>query len=186
MPRRHRAGYTLLEVMIVLTVMAILSAMAVPRLSLGQFYVNAGMRTVQAALQQAQRLAVMRQTDVMVSFDTAGQRVRVVLDGNDNHVVDAGESVRWHALEDGTHFAVPPSGVVCTASAPVCGSAIASRDGYPTIYFHRDGAVSSDAEIYIRSYTPSVNDFRALLVTQATGRVDLYSYASGAWKRGSL
>ena len=181
-----RTGYTLIEVMLALSVMAILSAMALPRIGITRFYADEGMRTLQAALQQAQRTAVMRQSDVMVSFDTAGRRVRIVLDANDNHQVDPGESVRWHSLEDGTRFATPPAGIQCAGGTPVCGNNIASRDGFPTLFFHRDGAVSSDAEIYIRSYSQDVDDFRALAVAQATGRVELYTYGGGMWRRASL
>lgn len=185
MPNRSRSGYTLIELMVVLSFIAILTAMALPNVHASRFQVDAGMRRLQAVLQQAERSAVMRQTNVMVSVDTTGRRVRVLVDANNNGQTDAGESVRWQPLEDGIRFAAPPSGVACAATGPVCGNNIVVRDGYPTLVFRRDGAASSSAEIYIRSYRTTTDDFRALLLTQATGRVDLYRYGGGQWRRGS-
>lgn len=186
MPTRRRAGYTLLEVMIVLVVMSIVGAMAFPRVGIGRYQADAGMRTVQGVLQQGARMAVMRQSDVMVSVDTVGQRLRVVLDANDNHQVDPGESVRWHPLEEGARFATPPAGVACAAAAPVCGSNLLQRDGMPTIVFRRDGAVSTDVELYLRARSANPDDFRALAVAEATGRVVLYRYGEGSWHRAGL
>lgn len=178
---QRRPGFTLLEIMIVVSLMAIVSAMALPRLRISGFRADAGMRTVQAALQQAQRSAVLRQTDVLVSFDTAGNRVRVVFDANGNHSYDTGEEIHWRPLEDGARFGTPPSGVQTSGGAPVVGGALVTRDNYPTVIYHRDGALSSELELFLRSASPDVRDFRALHVRQSTGRVQLYQYNGSAW-----
>ncbi|MGI8546035.1 MAG: pilus assembly FimT family protein, partial [Gemmatimonadaceae bacterium] len=125
MPKSGRAGFTLIEVLIVLTLIGIVSALAIPRIRLSSYNADAGMRTVQSALQQAQRNAIVRQTDVMVSFDTVGRRIRTVFDLNNNHTVDSGEEVHWRPLEDSARFALPPSGVQLAAGAPVVGSSLA-------------------------------------------------------------
>lgn len=181
MRNRQRSGFTLLEIMIVVSLMAIVGAMALPRLRLSRFRADAGMRTVQVSLQQAQRSAVLRQTDVMVSFDTTGNRVRIVFDANGNHSYDSGEEIHWRPLEDGARFGTPPSGVQTSGGAPVVGSAIVTRDSYPTVIYHRDGALSSELELFVRSARPDVRDFRALHVRQSTGRVQLYQYNGSAW-----
>jgi prepilin-type N-terminal cleavage/methylation domain-containing protein len=186
MRRVPRPGFTLIEIMIVVSLMAIVSAIALPRLHISGFRADAGMRAVQATLQQAQRSAVVRQTDVMVSFDTAGRRVRIVFDANGNHNYDPGEEIHWRALEDGVRFRTPPSGVQTAGGAPVVGSAIVSRDNYPTVFYHRDGALSSELELFIQSARPDLADFRALHVTQSTGRVRLYQYTGAAWMAAGL
>jgi prepilin-type N-terminal cleavage/methylation domain-containing protein len=181
MPKSVRAGFTLIEMLIVVSVMGILAGLALPKFRSAGFDADAGMRTVQSALQQAQRAAILRQTDVMISFDTAGRRVRIVYDVNNNHQLDAGEEVHWKPLEPGDRFVLPPAGVQMTAIASVVGSALATRDNYPTVYYHRDGAVSSEFELYVTSHRADKTDMRAIHVRQATGRVQLYRYNGSTW-----
>lgn len=182
MRQSRRPGFTLLEIMMVVSLMAIVGAMALPRLRISSFRADAGMRTVEAALQQAQRSAIVHQMDVMVSFDTAGNRVRIVFDANGNRSYDVGEGIHWRPLEDGVRFATPPVGVQTTGGAPVVGNAIVTRDGYPTVFFHRDGALSTELELFIRSARPDARDFRALHVRQSTGRVQLYQFDGATWQ----
>lgn len=182
----RRSGFTLLEIMIVVSLMAIVGAMALPRLHISGFRADVGMRTLQATLQQAQRSAVVRQTEVMVGFDAAGNRVRIVFDANGNRSYDVGEEIHWRPLEDGVRFATPPAGVKTAGGAPVVGSAIVTRDNYPTVFYHRDGAMSSELEVFIRSGSADVRDFRALHVRQSTGRVQLYQYDGSAWRAVGL
>jgi prepilin-type N-terminal cleavage/methylation domain-containing protein len=186
MPKSVRAGFTLIEMLIVVSIVGILAALALPRLRAASYDADAGMRTVQTTLQQAQRIAIVRQTDVMVSFDTARARVRVVYDVNNNHQLDNGEEFHWKPLESGDRFIVPPSGIQMAASAPVVGTSLSSRDGYPTVYYQRDGAMSSELELYLSSYRSDKSDIRGLHARQATGRVQVYRYNGRTWLGAGL
>jgi len=180
-----RPGFTLLEIMIVLVMIGILGGLAIPRLNTGRFKVDAAMHVAQAALQQAERSAIQRQTNVIASFDIANNRIRIHNDVNNNGTIDAGETTRWMTLEDGVRFATPPKGLTSgSVASPVTGNNIkTSADGFPMITYRRDGAASSSAEIYMRSSSTDTNDFRVLTVTQSTGRVDLYRYGIGVWRK---
>jgi prepilin-type N-terminal cleavage/methylation domain-containing protein len=177
-------GVTIFELLATLAILSVLAAVALPKVNLHQFRIDAGVRSVQSALQQAARFSVQRQHDVIVGFDVAGKRVMSIDDRNNNAVVDADEKVTWRPLEDGVRFAAPPAAIGTNPVAAVAGTKLKEINGYPSIIFHRDGATSTDVQIYITSTRPDAKDFKALAVTQSTGRVDYYSYRTGTWVRG--
>jgi prepilin-type N-terminal cleavage/methylation domain-containing protein len=184
-----RTGFTLIELLMVIVLISILSGMAIPRMSTSRFRADAAMRSVQLVLQQAQRAAIQQQTDIIVSFDTVQGRIRVVYDKNNNRAIDAGEEVRWKSLEEGNKFTAPPKRINGSTGVAIVGPNVSTfGDGLPTVYYRRDGAVSSDFEVYMRPSTSStVADFRGISVTQATGRVELYRLTEKQqWQRGSL
>jgi prepilin-type N-terminal cleavage/methylation domain-containing protein len=184
--RQPPRGFTLLELLVVIVIISILAGVTLPRVNLHQFRIDAGVRVVQSALQQAGRFAVQRQHDVYVSFDIAGKRLLVVDDVNNSGTADGGERVQWHPLEDGVRFAVPPSSIGGNAVAAIAGTNLKNINGLPTIIYRRDGAASTDLQVYITSTRPDAGDFKALSVTRSTGHVDYYRYNAGTWVRGGV
>ena len=183
---RRRRGFSAVELLIVCAIVGIFATLAYPRVNFTQFQVDSGARTVRVSLQNAERLAVTRQYDVVVSFDVPNKRIRIVEDGNNNDIVDNGERVTYAALEDGVHFKTPPAGLSGPVAGPIIGSNLKTVDGMPTVVFRRDGAASSDLEIYLASSKELPNDWRAIQVVQATGRTDWYRYLNNLWKAGSI
>jgi prepilin-type N-terminal cleavage/methylation domain-containing protein len=177
-------GFSLIELLIVISIMSVLAAIALPKINLHQFRIDAGVRVVQGAMQQAERYAVQRQHDIIISFDVPGKRILIIDDQNNNAAADAGEKVMVRVLEDGVRFASPPAAIGGGAVAAVAGAGLVPIGGYPSITFHRDGATSTALQVYITSTRPNATDFKALNVTQSTGHVDYYSYTTGTWKRG--
>jgi prepilin-type N-terminal cleavage/methylation domain-containing protein len=182
----RRRGFSAVELLIVCAIVGIFATLAYPRVNFTQFQVDSGARTVRVALQNAERLAVTRQYDVVVSFDTVNKRLRILEDGNNNDAVDNGERITYAALEDGVHFKIPPAGLSGPVSAPVMGSNLKSIDNMPTIVFRRDGAASTDLEVYLVSSKEKLTDWRAIQVVQATGRTDWFRYLNNLWKAGSI
>ena len=185
-PPATARGFTIFELLIVISVISILAAVALPRINLHQFRIDAGVRVVQSALQQSERFAVQRQHDVYVSFDVPGKRLLIVDDLNNDGVAQGTEKVQWRPLEDGVRFATPPSAIPGNPVGAVAGSNIKTINGLPTIIFRRDGAASTDLQVYITSTRPDAGDFKALSVTRSTGHIDYYSYRGGAWVRGGV
>jgi prepilin-type N-terminal cleavage/methylation domain-containing protein len=178
------SGFTLFELLVTMSVMSILAAIALPRVNLHQFRVDAGIRLTQSALQQSARLAVQRQHDVYVSFDVPRKRLLIVDDKNNNGSADGDEKQQWQVLEDGVRFAAPPQAIPGNNLAAIAGSNLKAIGGFPTIIFRRDGAASTDLQVYVTSTRPDAVDFKALSVTRSTGHVDYYSYVTGRWQRG--
>lgn len=181
-----RRGFTLVEIAIVVMMIGMLAAFTLPRLDLGRYRADSAAQTARGALQAAQRGALTRGYDVMVSADPATNRIRTVYDANTDGAVSSGERVTWQALPDGAVFAAPAvGGLSGPISKPFAGPGIRMVDGMPTLTYHRDGSTSGDAELYVATRVGAKRVWRALQVTQATGRVDWYRYGA-SWTRGGL
>ncbi len=167
--------------MTVLVITGITLALAIPRIDTTKYRADAVAQIVRTTLQYAQRQAITRQHDMVVSFDTTGERIRTFWDANNDGLPTTTEHLTWRGLDVGILFTDPAvHGVSGTAiHLPVTGSAIATLNGYPTVTFHRDGSASSDAEIYIKVAAHGPPWYRAITLTQATGRVDWYRLNAG-------
>jgi prepilin-type N-terminal cleavage/methylation domain-containing protein len=181
----RRSGFTLAELMVVVVIAGMMVSLAIPRVDTTKYRADAIATIVRTSLQYAQRQAITRQHDMVVSFDTTGERIRTFWDINNSGAIDNTERVTWRGLDVGILFTDPAvkgvSGTVITK--PVNGTQIATVNGYPTVTFHRDGSVSTDAEIYIKVAAHGPPWYRAIALTQSTGRVDWYrlNAATGKW-----
>lgn len=176
-----RRGFTLLELVVVLIMVGIIAGMAVPRLRYDRYRADAGMRVVRSVLQGAQRNAIMRQTNVVVGFDLSNRLLTIVEDTDNDCTHDAGERLTTRPLEDGVKFALPPAGYGGTPATPVSGANLCTIVGLPAIQFLRDGAASTDLDVYLTSAKALPTDFRLVRVRMATGRTEAYRYGGSTW-----
>src|ERR1019366_1554952 len=96
-------GVTLLELLVVITMIGILSAVAMSRLDWRRYQVDAGARGVMAELATAQRLALSLQSNMVITFpDTS--RMKIVEDANNDGLASAGERVRYVVLDNHVAF----------------------------------------------------------------------------------
>jgi prepilin-type N-terminal cleavage/methylation domain-containing protein len=188
MDRHSRSrGFTLIEMLMTLVVVAIVLTFVRGKIDLAKFSVDAAMQNVGTLLQTSQRLAVTRQHNIIVAFDVANEAIRVVDDTNNNGVADAGEHVRKVPLNDlivfGLGGATPMSGV----SGPI--SYVKTFAGLPCVTFHRDGSASEAGGIYITSLraargTGYPGDTRLIQTARASARVSWYRASPPNWVRG--
>lgn len=184
----NRRGFSILELMVVMVLIAIISSIALPKINTSQYRSDAAMRALQGVLQQAQRSAIQTQNTVMVSFDTVANSVRVVYDVNNNRVIDLNEVVRWKHFEEGAKFASPPSPLSGNIIASITGDRISvSTDGLPTVYYKRNGTASTGYQIHLTSArNDKPTDFRGLKISQATGRVEVYRLGlNNIWQKAT-
>ena len=179
---RDRTGFSLPELLIVLGLFGILASYFAPRLDVAKFRQDSAVLEISMALGLAQQKAVLRGHSVRVGIDTAGARLVLHEDANNDQTVDTGEDVRVVELGDGVSFGL--------GGAPTLhGTAFAvaeGPDGVPTLRFFRNGAASQEGTIYLTSERAASSgafpeDARALTLERSTGRTTCHSYRSGAW-----
>ncbi len=195
---RLRRGYTLIEMLIVVTLIAIVTATAMPHIDYQSFRQDASVRAIRGVLQQAQSFAVSSQHEVWVVVDQAHNRIIAVQDPSDSNQYVIPDHYWAVPLQDGATLGLA-GGVASLPSdpAPVAGVAIltpttvnpgALSSVVNGFVFRADGAVSSPVQIYITSKRGLAKDSRAIDVTQATGRVDWYKYntTTSTWVLGGF
>ena len=178
-------AFTLAEMMIVMVVMGILGSMIARGINSGPYRMDAAARVIRSAMQQAQRTAILRQYDVIVSFDSSRQRMRVYEDADNDHNLDPTELVTYRSLETGSIFARPTNGIDGMVST---GFIVASANvaGLPSVVFHRDGSTNDAVMIYMADAAPGAKTYRAVGVVRSTGRVQWYRGDGLRWKAGGL
>jgi type II secretory pathway pseudopilin PulG len=186
-PRAERTN-TIIELAVVLILVGIITGMAIPRLNYERYRADAAARVTRAVLQTSQRQAIMRQTNVLIVFWVSGRRMFIIEDANNSYSYDPGERIRVRPLEEGAQFVVPSAAVPGTtpSSYPVSGPNVATIWGLPAIAFLRDGASSTDLNVYICSARCLPENQRALVLTQASGRTEAWRFTGAIWKRSSL
>ena len=168
---------TLLELLVVITMIGILSAIAMSRLDWRRYQADAAARGAMAELATAQRLALSLQADIRVTFPDS-TRMQILEDANNDGVANAGERVRFVVLDNNFSFG--------KANAPDVPSPEVATT-ITSIAFHRDGAADKSGTLYLHGpgSDPNCAHCRAVAISRATGRVVWYSYASGSWKRAN-
>lgn len=194
---KHRRGYTLIELMIVITLIAIVTATAMPHIDYQASRQDGAVRAIRGAMQQAQAYAVSSQHEVWVIVDASRNRVIAVQDPSDSNQFVVGDHYWSIPMQDGAKIglgsvsplpgdASPSGGVAITTTTTIAPGALS---GVSTGFvFRADGAVSSAAQIYITSVRGLAKDSRAIDITQATGHVDWYKYnaTTNTWVLGGF
>ena len=180
-------GFTLIEMLMVVVLISIVVTWAVPKFDINRYRADAAGNLVRTLLQSAQRNGITRQSNLIVSFDRPGRRLRIVQDDNNNGLIDAGERVLYRNLEEGARFSTPwwpgPNGT--TPAASVVGNNLITIAGLESINFLRDGSASSDLEVYVTTRDNVKTEYRAVTLTAATGRTELWKWNGTAWLRMS-
>jgi prepilin-type N-terminal cleavage/methylation domain-containing protein len=180
-----RAGYSLMEVLLVLVLIGIMLVLATPRMNLSPTRTEAAVHALASTLMAAQRAAVSGQHDVVVAFDEGQRRVRVHHDVDNDGAVDGGEPVRLQPLEPGVTFGRGSAGALAQLGARAV-SVTGTQGALPAVTFNRSGSASEEGGAYLTtpaSTSPRPTTARAVVVDRATGRAVTWRYAASGWER---
>ena len=186
--RRHR-GFTLVEMLIVVTMIGIMTGIALWRVDISRYQVNGDIQSIGTTLIASQREAIAKQHNVIVVFDTAGNRLRVIWDANNNGAFDAGEHSRTVDLGERVQFGLGTAPALPMGAQAVDFTDTESMSGLPCVTFYRNGSASEAGGAYITSRRSIgdpkyVSDNRAMRVERATGRAEWWHYDGTTWVRG--
>lgn len=185
----NRRGYTIIEFVLVLALLAIVAGMAIPKISFMRYRQDAAARYVQTkiiAAQQTAMRAASGPTNVLLIFDYSSSRMRIVEDTNGNGAADAAERAPSWRLPEGASFAIPPTTVDGATAYYATGSGLTTLSAGPALTFYPSGSASGNAFIYVGLPNGRTDALRAIEFSGSTARTRLWRYLNGAWRRDSL
>ena len=188
--QRARNGWTMFEMAIVVGLIAILAAIALPNLNFSRYRMDANARTVQNQFIAQQLTAIQKNMPVMVTIVYDEGHLTITEDANSNGVADAGEYTYNRTLVEGAQFIIPPVSIDSATPYYATGPGLTYLSQtylYPTVTFYPNGSTSGDVVIYIGSTAGRLTDMRALQITGATSKVKFYRMASdGTWRLADM
>ena len=177
--RGDRAGYSLAEMMAVIVVLGVVVSLAAPRIDLGRNRTDAAMAEIGTTILAAQRAAIGRQHDVVVSFDETARSYRVHFDRNGNGAVDSGEYTRIEPLGESLRFGRGSAPTFRIGTAAV--SYTRRQNGNKAVTFRRNGSASEEGGFYLSTVRGNASDARLVIIDRATGRPSWFRYTGSQW-----
>lgn len=179
--RGPRSGFTLVELIYVVIILGILTGFAAPFIDVSRFRLNSAVMEVTTQLMSAQRYAVLRGHDVVISFDEDEKWMRIHLDANNDGLIQDDENTAVAQLGEGVTFGRAPG---TTLSASTENVTFTQKQGpFKALTFHRNGSASEMGFIYLtfaRSSLPKSN--RAVEIVRSTAKVKCWSYRTDTWQ----
>jgi len=180
-------GFTLIEAVLVLSLIGILMAITMPRIDASRFQVDAGVREVASTITKYRGQAIVRQHDFVLTFDVQGDRIHVLHDANNNGTAETEELRVTVQLAEEVAFGLGGAAALNGASEAI--SFTKRSESLPALTFHRNGAGSEEGTVYISAAKaariggwPELT--RALVIERSTGRVHCSSYRTLSWTEG--
>lgn len=178
----RRVGFTVVELAVVVVIMGLMFALALPKVRVDSTAVDTAARTINLAIMTAQRDAVARGHNVLVVFDATSHTTRTAWDVNNNGEAEPGEKSRPFLVPESVRFGRPPL--------------VPGLDGDPsepsepaTLVLQRNGSANRSQVLYLTSARALAggehSDARALRVTRATGRPVWFAWTGSAWRQAS-
>ncbi len=180
-PSEDREGFTLVELLYVMIIMAVLAGIAAPLLDVPRFRLNSAVVETATELMAAQRSAVLRGHDVVVAVDEAARRLRIHLDANNDGEIQ--DTEQWGVMElgDGVTFSLSEAPKLWGAESAV--TFTQTQGTLKAVTFHRNGSASQRGILYLNAMGggASADHQRAVEVIRSTAKIKCWSYSTGSW-----
>jgi prepilin-type N-terminal cleavage/methylation domain-containing protein len=187
---RSRRGWTMIEMAIVIAIIAILAAIALPNIDFQRYRMDANARTVQNQFIAQQLNAIQKNMPMIVTIVYDQGRLAITEDANSNGLADSTEYTYNRVLVEGAQFVMPPTTIDGATPYYATGPGLTYLNQtylYPTVTFYPNGSTSGDVVIYIGSTSARLKDMRALQITGATSKVKFYRMMSdGTWQLADM
>ena len=122
--------------MVVVVISGLMLTLAIPRIDTTKIKADAIATIVRTTLQYAQRQAITRQHDMVVSFDTTGERIRTFWDADNSGSITGTEHVTWRGLDVGILFTDPAVNGVSGTAIHAPGERRGDRDAHRISHRH--------------------------------------------------
>lgn len=178
----------MIEMVMVVVILGIIAKITLPNFNINKYRADGAGRLARVILQEAQRNAITRQSNVIVSFDSTLSRFRIVQDYNNNDTINTADLVTYRNMGEGAVFSMPTwSGAVgadsVVPSGAFAGAGLRTVSSLPTIIFRRDGSASTNFYLYVTTRKGVATEYREIICIASTGRCDLYKYNGKGWVR---
>ncbi len=186
-----RRGVTLIEILIVVTIISIILAISIPRLNVSRIRSKSAVTSIGTTMLALQREAIAKQHNILVVIATNPRQIQVVYDSNNNERWDNNERERPIPLGEEIVFGKPSSVTARPFGANAVNfTNIESTSGLPAIVLYRDGSAKEYGGIYLstaKAIAGAANhqgETWAMEMIRATGRPEWYRWNGTTWLRG--
>jgi prepilin-type N-terminal cleavage/methylation domain-containing protein len=178
------SGFTLLELLMVMSLIGVIAAMVAPLIDVDKFRMDAAGLQVSTTLHAAQRKGVLQGHNVNLALDTIQGRIYVHQDANNDRTLQSDESLTIIELDDDVTFG--RGGAPARSKGASAASFSADVSGHPALRFYRNGSSNEEGIIYVTSTRSRYSlafpqDTRAIEIERSTGRVSCFTYKSLSW-----
>lgn len=185
-PRPSR-GFTLVEMLTVMALLVIIMGIALPNIDVARFRLDGEVQSLALMVNSSQRLAVLRQYDIVLAFDEDERMIRLHHDTDNDGDLDSGEELRFIRLEEEVVFGRGGASALSGGGSTVTFTEV--QGGLPALTFRRNGSASETGVIYLTSLRASrtsgySHHSRAIEIERATGQVTCMSNKTLTWEIG--
>jgi Tfp pilus assembly protein FimT len=169
-------GFTTIELSMTLVLTGVVLGLGLQRVDSSSWRLDAAGQQVVQRVRAARALAVLKQHDVVLSFDIDGRALQLHEDANGNGVVDDGERVFREGLDGKSEFT--NEGIPAFRGF---------EDGPVTfennvVTFRRNGSASQEGAIYVGR--PGAEKGRVIVISRATGYAEMHKHNGTSWISG--